>query len=78
MRREASRLSTQRAFYYSHMGKLNNIITREILILAMWFIEQKVILFLCRTDILDELARPGIGPAMTLKYVERYDIETFA
>ena len=32
------------------MGKQNNILTREILILAMWFIKQKVIFFRCRTD----------------------------
>ena len=57
--REASRLSTQRAFCHSHMGKENNIITREILILAMWFIEQKVILFRCGTDVRDEPARPS-------------------
>ena len=55
---EASRRSTQRASCHSHMGKQNNIITREILILAMWFMEQKVILFRCRTDIRDEPARP--------------------
>ena len=42
----------------SHMGKQNNIITREILIIAMWFIEQKVIIFRCRTDARDEPARP--------------------
>ena len=51
------------------MGKQNNIITREILILATWFTEQKVILFRCRTDIPDELARPEparLDPAMTL------------
>ena len=57
-RREASRRSPQRASCYSHMGKQNNIITREILILAMWCFEQKVILFRCRTDIRDEPARP--------------------
>ena len=39
--------------------KKNNIITREILILAMWFTEQKVILFRCRANIRNE-------PAMTL------------
>ena len=32
-RHEASRRSTQRAFFHSHMGKQNNIITRETLIL---------------------------------------------
>ena len=58
-RREASRRSTQRASCHSHTGKQNNIITRETLILAMWCIEQKVILFRSRTDIRDELARPG-------------------
>ena len=57
-RREASRRSTQRASCHSHMRKENNIITRERLILAMWFMEQKVILFQCRTDIRDEPARP--------------------
>ena len=68
------------------MGKQNNIITREILISAMWFIEQKLILFRCRTDIRDEPARPEPArpdPAMTLfdglflKYVESNDFETF-
>ena len=44
-RREASRRSTQGASCHSHMGKQNNIITREILILAMWFMEQKLIFF---------------------------------
>ena len=57
-RREASPRSTQRASCHSHVGKQNNIITRAILISAMRFIEQKVILFRCRTDNLDELARP--------------------
>ena len=52
------RRETQRASCHSHMGKQDNIITREILILAMWCIEQKVILFRCRTDIRDEPARP--------------------
>ena len=55
---EASRRPTQRASCDSHMGKQNKIITREILILAMWCIEQKVIIFRCRTDIRDEPARP--------------------
>ena len=85
-RREASRRSTQRASCHSHMGKQNNIITREILILAMGFIEQKVVIFRCRTDIRDEPARPEParpGPAMTLfdglflKSVKRYELETF-
>ena len=40
------------------MGKQNNVVTREILFLAMWFIEQKVIIFRCRTDIRDEPAWP--------------------
>ena len=57
-RHEASRRSTQRASCHSHTGKRNNIITREILILAMWCMEQEVILFRCRTDIRDEPARP--------------------
>ena len=57
-RREASRRSTQRASCHSHMGKQNDIITREILILDIWFIEQKVIVFRCRTDIRGEPARP--------------------
>ena len=56
-RREASRRSTQRASCYSNMGKQNNIITREMLILAIWFIEQKVIIFRCRINIRDEPAR---------------------
>ena len=63
---------------YSHMGKQKNIITRTIVILAMWFIEQKAIIFRCRTNIRDEPA-----PAMTLfdglflKCVKRYELETF-
>ena len=40
------------------MGKQSNVIVREVLILAMWFMEQKVILFWCETDIRDEPARP--------------------
>ena len=52
---EASRRSTQRASFYSHMGKQNN---RESLILAMSFIQQKVIIFRGSTDIRDEPARP--------------------
>ena len=56
---EASRRSTQRASCYSHMGQQNNKMAREILMSAMWFIERKVILFRCRTDIRDEPARPG-------------------
>ena len=44
-RREAWPRSTQRASCYSHMGKQKNIITREIFILAMWFIEKKIFLF---------------------------------
>ena len=42
------------------MGKQNNIIIREILILAMWFMEQEVFPFRCRTDIRDEPARTGL------------------
>ena len=43
--------------------------------------EQKIIVFRCRTNIRDELARPE--PALTLfdglflKYVKRYELETF-
>ena len=40
------------------MEKQNNIITREMMILALWFMEQKVIIFRCRADIRDEPARP--------------------
>ena len=80
-------LLTQRASCNSHMGKQNNI-TREILMLAMWFMKQKVILFRCRTNICDDPARPEpavqpAGPAMTLsdglflKCVKRYELETF-
>ena len=53
----------------SHMGKQNNIITREISILAIWFMQQKVNIFWCRTDIRDEPALPKParpGPAVTL------------
>ena len=63
-RREASPPSTQRASCDSHMEKQNNIITREVLILATWFIELRFIIFRCETDISDEPARPE--PAMTL------------
>ena len=52
------REETQSASFYSHMGKQNNIKIREILILAMWFIEQRVILVRCRTNIRDEPTRP--------------------
>ena len=41
-----------------------NITNRELLILAMWFMEQKVFIFRCKTDIRDEPAQPG--PAKTL------------
>ena len=58
-RREASRRLTQKASCHSHMEKQNNIKTREILIFAIWFIEQKIIIFRCRTDIRAEPARPG-------------------
>ena len=53
------------------MGKQNNVITREILILAMWFIEQKTILFRCRTDNRDELAQPD--PARPKKNLTLFD-----
>ena len=44
-------------------GKQNNIIICEILVLTIRFIEQKVIIFRCRTDFHDEPARPE--PAQT-------------
>ena len=75
-RREAKRRSTKRASFYSHMGKQNSIITREILILAMCFIEQKVILFRCEIDIRDESART-LSDSLFLKYIKRYLFETF-
>ena len=84
-RREASRRSMQRASCHSHMGK-QNIITREIMILVTWFIEQKVTHFRCRSDTLDQPAGPETarpGPVMTLFYglflksVKRYELETF-
>ena len=53
------KLSLFKKIIHSHMGKQNNIITREKLILAMWCMEQKVILFRCRIDIRDEQARPS-------------------
>ena len=56
-RRKASRRSTQRAFFYSLMEKQNNFITRELLIIATWSIEQKLIIFQCRTDVRDEHGR---------------------
>ena len=43
-RREASRRSTQRAFCHIHMEK-QNIITRDILILEICFIEKKLFFF---------------------------------
>ena len=79
------RRETQRASFYSHVGKQNNIITREILILAMWFRDQKVIISRCRTDIRDEPVRPDPtlpGPAVRLfeglfhRCVKRYELET--
>ena len=73
--REASRRSSQRASFYSHMGKQSNIITYEIFVLTMWFIEQKVILFRCRTDILDEPALPELaraGPTRPWRYLTAY------
>ena len=36
----------------------NRTNVREKFILAMWFIEQKVIIFRCRTDVRDEPVRP--------------------
>ena len=70
---EASRRSTQRASCYSHRGKPNNSITCEKLILAIWFIEQKVIISRCGTNIRDEPSRPE--PAMMLfdaSYIRTY------
>ena len=58
------------------MGKQNSIITLAIMILAMWFIEQKFINFRCRSDIRDE-------PAMTLfdglflQFAKKHEFETF-
>ena len=50
-RRDAKRhVHRCKASYYSHMGK-QNIITREILVLALWFIEHFFLFF--------EPARPG-------------------
>ena len=78
------RRETQRASFYSHLGIQTNIITREILILAMWFIELKVILLRCRTDIRDEPARPEPARSghdafdgLFLKFIKRYELETF-
>ena len=65
-RSEVSRRSTQKASFYSHLGKQNNIITREIVNKAKLIILQKVILFRCRTDTGDESAQPESaqpGPA---------------
>ena len=57
--RKASRRSTQKASFYSYMGKQNNIITRKILILVMWFIEKKKeFISRCRINIRGEPARP--------------------
>jgi len=39
------------------MGKQNNSITREILILAMWFIEKKVFFF--EVEPITVMNRPG-------------------
>ena len=75
------RSTTQRASCYSQMGKQNNIITREILILAIWFMEQKTILSWCKTNIRDEPTRPEPGmtlfDGLVLKCVKRYELETF-
>ena len=63
------------------MEKQKNIISREILILAVWFMEQKVIIFRCKNNIREEPARPV--PAKTLfdnlflKCIKRYEHETF-
>ena len=62
------------------MGKQNNIITREIKILVMGFIEQKIINFRCRIDVRDEPARNStktLFDDLFLKYVKRYELETF-
>ena len=59
-RRDAKRhFDQRRELLVTVMGKQNNIITREILILAMWFIEQKVILFRFRINIREDPARHG-------------------
>ena len=82
---DASRRSTQKVSGYRQRGK-QNIIIREKLFLTMWFMEQKVILFRCRTDIHDkparlELARPGpvmtLSDSLFLKHVERYELGAF-
>ena len=52
------------------MGKQKNIVTREILFLAMWFMDQKVFLFWCRTDIRDEPAR--LDPARLWRFLTEY------
>ena len=63
------------------MGKQNNIVTCEILTLAMWFMEQKVIISRCRTDTRVELAqlepvRPGHDAfdGVFLKWIKRYEL----
>ena len=60
---------------YGHMGKQNNSITREILMLAMWFIEQKTILFRCRIDNRDVPARPD--PRTTSRSLTLYNSKCF-
>ena len=57
--RKASRRSTQKASFYSYMGKQNNIITRKILILVMWFIEKKKNLFL-DVESISVVNQPGL------------------
>ena len=77
-RRETSRRSMQRASFFSLMGKQNNIITREILILAMWFIFFDVKLI----SVMNQPGPTRPGPAMTLfdglflKLVKRYELES--
>ena len=67
----------------SHMGKHNNITTREIWILATRFMEQKLILFRCRTGLYrPDPARPSHDALWRfdlwfLKRVNRYELVTF-
>ena len=59
-RRNAKRLADRRRELHFTViwEKKNNIITRETMILAMWIIEQKVIIFRCIIDIRNEPNRP--------------------
>ena len=57
-RSEAER-TRKRASLHSHMGLLNNAISRKLLIFPLWSMEQIFVLFDDIIDIRDVLAQPG-------------------